>query len=129
MNEQELPNLYSMLKWGNVTLASDSNPRIAIVLGIVEILQSKAASVCPATVLEHFRPNAPALPAVGLVANLTADQDRRGTPRTDPAARAHAGVPGHYGKARLAVEEHANRSGEGIPHCQSARVCIQMDRP
>ena len=33
MNEQELPNLYSMLKFGNITLASDSNPRIAVVLG------------------------------------------------------------------------------------------------
>jgi len=32
MNEQELPNLYSMLKFGNITLASDSNPRIAVVL-------------------------------------------------------------------------------------------------
>lgn len=33
MNEQELPNLFSMLKHGNMTLASDSNPRIAVVLG------------------------------------------------------------------------------------------------
>ncbi len=36
MNEQELPNLYSMLKYGNITLASDSNPRIANVLGIYD---------------------------------------------------------------------------------------------
>ena len=33
MNEQELPNLHSMLKHGNVSYVSDSNPRIAIVLG------------------------------------------------------------------------------------------------
>ena len=38
MNEQELPNLYSMLKFGNITLASDSNPRIAVVLGTFEII-------------------------------------------------------------------------------------------
>ena len=37
MNEQELPNLYSMLKFGNITLASDSNPRIAVVLGTLEM--------------------------------------------------------------------------------------------
>ena len=38
MNEQELPNLYSMLKFGNITLASDSNPRIAVVLGAFEMI-------------------------------------------------------------------------------------------
>ena len=34
MNEQELPNLYSMLRFGNVSYVADSNPRIAIVLGM-----------------------------------------------------------------------------------------------
>ena len=29
MNEQELPNLYGMLTTGNVTLLSDSHPRVA----------------------------------------------------------------------------------------------------
>lgn len=33
MNEQELPNLWSMLRHKNVSLVSDSNPRIATVLG------------------------------------------------------------------------------------------------
>ena len=33
MNEQELPNLRSMLMYGNVSLVSDSNPRTAITLG------------------------------------------------------------------------------------------------
>ncbi len=33
MNEQELPNLHSILKDGNVSYVSDSNPRIAVVLG------------------------------------------------------------------------------------------------
>lgn len=32
MNEQELPNLYNMLRYGNVTLVSDFNPRVAVVL-------------------------------------------------------------------------------------------------
>ncbi|XP_063596795.1 ADP-dependent glucokinase-like [Penaeus indicus] len=32
MNEQELPNLYSMMKYGNVSLVSDFNPRVAVVL-------------------------------------------------------------------------------------------------
>ncbi|XP_042219499.1 ADP-dependent glucokinase-like [Homarus americanus] len=32
MNEQELPNLYSMVKYGNVSLVSDFNPRVAVVL-------------------------------------------------------------------------------------------------
>ena len=32
MNEQELPNLHSMLKHGNVSYVADSNPRIATVL-------------------------------------------------------------------------------------------------
>ena len=35
MNEQELPNLHSMLHYGNVSLVSDSNPRTAVVLGTV----------------------------------------------------------------------------------------------
>ena len=34
MNEQELPNLHSMLHYGNVSFVSDSNPRTAVVLGI-----------------------------------------------------------------------------------------------
>ena len=33
MNEQELPNLHSMLHYGNVSFVSDSNPRTAVVLG------------------------------------------------------------------------------------------------
>ncbi|XP_069187349.1 ADP-dependent glucokinase [Procambarus clarkii] len=32
MNEQELPNLYSMMKYRNVSLVSDFNPRVAVVL-------------------------------------------------------------------------------------------------
>ncbi len=32
MNEQELPNLYGMLTTGNVTLLSDSHPRVATTL-------------------------------------------------------------------------------------------------
>ncbi|XP_064118014.1 ADP-dependent glucokinase-like [Macrobrachium nipponense] len=32
MNEQELPNLYSILKYGNVSFISDFNPRVAVVL-------------------------------------------------------------------------------------------------
>lgn len=32
MNEQELPNLYQMLKYGNVSLIAESRPRIAIIL-------------------------------------------------------------------------------------------------
>ncbi|KAG0717617.1 ADP-dependent glucokinase [Chionoecetes opilio] len=32
MNEQELPNLYNMLRYGNITLVSDYNPRVASVL-------------------------------------------------------------------------------------------------
>ena len=32
MNEQELPNLHSMLQHGNVSLVSDANPRVATVL-------------------------------------------------------------------------------------------------
>lgn len=32
MNEQELPNLHSILRDGNVSYVSDSNPRIAFVL-------------------------------------------------------------------------------------------------
>lgn len=44
MNEQELPNLYSMLKDGNVSLVSDSNPRIATVLdqmrGVFRMLEA-----------------------------------------------------------------------------------------
>jgi len=32
MNEQELPNLHSMLLYGNVSVVSDSNPRTAVVL-------------------------------------------------------------------------------------------------
>ena len=38
MNEQELPNLHSMLFYGNVSVVSDSNPRTAIVLGKPEHL-------------------------------------------------------------------------------------------
>lgn len=34
MNEQELPNLRSMLMYGNVSVLSDSNPRIAGTLGM-----------------------------------------------------------------------------------------------
>ena len=34
MNEQELPNLHSMLLHGNVSVVSDSNPRTAVVLGM-----------------------------------------------------------------------------------------------
>ena len=34
MNEQELPNLHSMLLYGNVSVVSDSNPRTAVVLGM-----------------------------------------------------------------------------------------------
>ena len=33
MNEQELPNLHTMILYGNITLASDCNPRTAVVLG------------------------------------------------------------------------------------------------
>ena len=36
MNEQELPNLWSMLRHKNVSLVSDSNPRVASVLGTLE---------------------------------------------------------------------------------------------
>merc|ERR1712013_440924 len=32
MNEQELPNLYSLITKGEVSLVADSNPRIATVL-------------------------------------------------------------------------------------------------
>ncbi|KAK8379414.1 hypothetical protein O3P69_019370 [Scylla paramamosain] len=32
LNEQELPNLYNMLRYGNITLVSDYNPRVAVVL-------------------------------------------------------------------------------------------------
>lgn len=32
MNEQELPNLYHMLKYGNVSLIAESRPRIAVIL-------------------------------------------------------------------------------------------------
>lgn len=32
MNEQELPNLNHMLKYGNVSLISESRPRIAVIL-------------------------------------------------------------------------------------------------
>ena len=35
MNEQELPNLHSMLHYGNVSFVSDSNPRTAVVLGTI----------------------------------------------------------------------------------------------
>ena len=38
MNEQELPNLRSMILHGNVSLVSDSNPRTAIVLGTTFVL-------------------------------------------------------------------------------------------
>lgn len=38
MNEQELPNLLSMLKHGNISYVSDSNPRIAVVLGKTSVL-------------------------------------------------------------------------------------------
>ena len=45
MNEQELPNLHSMLKDGNVSFVSDSNPRIATVLdemrAVFELLKEK----------------------------------------------------------------------------------------
>ncbi|XP_055952517.1 ADP-dependent glucokinase-like [Argiope bruennichi] len=32
MNEQELPNLYHMLKYGNISLVAESRPRIAVIL-------------------------------------------------------------------------------------------------
>lgn len=32
MNEQELPNLNHMLKYGNVSLIAESRPRIAVIL-------------------------------------------------------------------------------------------------
>ena len=32
MNEQELPNLLSMLRYGNISVMSDSNPRTAVTL-------------------------------------------------------------------------------------------------
>lgn len=40
MNEQELPNLYQILKYGNVSLISESRPRIAVILdGMREIFK------------------------------------------------------------------------------------------
>ena len=33
MNEQELPNLHTMMLYGNISLVSDCNPRTAVVLG------------------------------------------------------------------------------------------------
>lgn len=32
MNEQELPNLFHMMKYGNITLVAESRPRIAVIL-------------------------------------------------------------------------------------------------
>lgn len=46
MNEQELPNLVSILKYGNVSYVSDSYPRVATVLDamrdVYELLQNEA---------------------------------------------------------------------------------------
>ena len=44
MNEQELPNLHSMIVHGNVSLVSDSNPRTAVVLGKAIYKLSKCAT-------------------------------------------------------------------------------------
>ncbi|KAK8734071.1 hypothetical protein OTU49_006000, partial [Cherax quadricarinatus] len=45
MNEQELPNLYNMMKYGNVSLVSDFNPRVAVVLDQMrEIFQQLRAA-------------------------------------------------------------------------------------
>ena len=67
MNEQELPNLYSMLKFGNITLASDSNPRIAVVLGTLEIIgQNCKRNPLTFSTSIFFRSNAPALPGLRL---------------------------------------------------------------
>lgn len=40
MNEQELPNLYSLLNYGNVSLASDAYPRVATVLDQIRSVYS-----------------------------------------------------------------------------------------
>ena len=55
MNEQELPNLYSMLKFGNITLASDSNPRIAVVLGTLEFMSNFASNQRFANLFAYFQ--------------------------------------------------------------------------
>ncbi|GIY85870.1 ADP-dependent glucokinase [Caerostris extrusa] len=43
MNEQELPNLYHMMKYGNISLLAESRPRIAVILDqmrdVFELLQ------------------------------------------------------------------------------------------
>ena len=45
MNEQELPNLYSMLTTGNITLVSDAHPRIATTLDHMRIVYKKIRSM------------------------------------------------------------------------------------
>eukprot|EP00094_Tigriopus_californicus_P001080 TCALIF_01045-PA protein Name:"Similar to Adpgk ADP-dependent glucokinase (Mus musculus)" AED:0.27 eAED:0.27 QI:205/0.53/0.35/0.64/0.92/0.85/14/0/1299 len=44
MNEQELPNLLSMLKHGNISYVSNSNPRIAVVLDQMREVYKKLGS-------------------------------------------------------------------------------------
>ncbi|KAL7638612.1 UNVERIFIED_CONTAM: hypothetical protein RMT77_011184 [Armadillidium vulgare] len=51
MNEQELPNLYTLLKYGNVSVVSHQNPRVAEVLDqmreIFRVLGSKGEKTIP----------------------------------------------------------------------------------
>ena len=41
MNEQELPNIVSMLKYGDITTVADANPRTAIVLDLMRDLYNQ----------------------------------------------------------------------------------------
>jgi len=54
MNEQELPNLHSLLTAGEVSLVSDSNPRIAVMLDMMREVYSLLSR--PDTQGRHKRP-------------------------------------------------------------------------
>ncbi|XP_037085596.1 ADP-dependent glucokinase-like [Pollicipes pollicipes] len=48
MNEQELPNLHSMVLYGNVSLVSDANPRVATVLDQMRTVMRVLGEEAPA---------------------------------------------------------------------------------
>ncbi|KAL3240894.1 hypothetical protein MRX96_021686 [Rhipicephalus microplus] len=96
MNEQELPNLLSILKYGNVSYVSDSYPRVATVLDAMR------------DVYELLKANAPK--------KGSTNPDDAGRRPLHPPAHSHSRLPGNPGRQRLAVEELARRCGQGGAH-------------
>ncbi|KAL3175416.1 hypothetical protein MRX96_040169 [Rhipicephalus microplus] len=96
MNEQELPNLLSILKYGNVSYVSDSYPRVATVLDAMR------------DIYELLKANAPK--------KGSTNPDDAGRRPLHPPAHSHSRLPGNPGRQRLAVEELARRCGQGSAH-------------